>query len=213
VERDRGAGLEPQYRIPSFGELEGKRLFADLRVAWAPEGLAFALEVTGKQQAPWCRLARMEESDGLHVFLDTRDTRTIHRASRYCHRFVFLPSGAGPRGDLPLAALLPINRAKEDPREIPPRILQVRSRIRHDGYTLSAFVPERALTGYDPAEHPRLGFFYAVIDRELGWQTLTVGAEFPFFEDPSLWGTLDLHVAALDRPQKGIPKHEGPDAD
>jgi hypothetical protein len=30
------------------------------------------------------------------------------------------------------------------------------------------------------------------MDRELGWQTFTVGRELPFAEDPSLWGTLDL---------------------
>jgi hypothetical protein len=37
-----------------------------------------------------------------------------------------------------------------------------------------------------------LGFSYAVMDRELGWQTFTVASEFPFDEDPSLWGTLEL---------------------
>jgi hypothetical protein len=31
-----------------------------------------------------------------------------------------------------------------------------------------------------------------VTDRELGCQTFTVGQEFPFDEDPSLWGTLQL---------------------
>jgi hypothetical protein len=31
-----------------------------------------------------------------------------------------------------------------------------------------------------------------VIDRELGWQTFNVGPEFPFQDDPSLWGTLEL---------------------
>jgi len=31
-----------------------------------------------------------------------------------------------------------------------------------------------------------------VVDRELGWQTFSVGPEFPFVEDPSLWGSLEL---------------------
>jgi hypothetical protein len=31
-----------------------------------------------------------------------------------------------------------------------------------------------------------------VVDRELGWQTLTMGSEFPIDEDPSLWGSLEL---------------------
>ena len=32
------------------------------------------------------------------------------------------------------------------------------------------------------------GVQYAVIDRELGWQTLTLGPEYPVMDDPSLWG-------------------------
>jgi hypothetical protein len=31
-----------------------------------------------------------------------------------------------------------------------------------------------------------------VVDRELGWQTFNSGNEFPFAEDPSLWGSLVL---------------------
>jgi hypothetical protein len=41
-------------------------------------------------------------------------------------------------------------------------------------------------------DHTRLGFNYAVIDRELGWQTFSLGQEYPIREDPSLWGTLEL---------------------
>jgi hypothetical protein len=71
-------------------------------------------------------------------------------------------------------------------------ILRVRSDVRQKGYRLEAFVPAAALTGFDPAEQPQLGFTYAVVDRELGEQTLTVGSEFPYQSDPSLWSTLDL---------------------
>ena len=46
--------------------------------------------------------------------------------------------------------------------------------------------------GFDPQDHPRLGFNYAVTDRELGQQTLTVGSPMPYQEDPSLWATLEL---------------------
>jgi hypothetical protein len=30
--------------------------------------------------------------------------------------------------------------------------------------------------------------YYTVIDRELGWQTLALGPEYPVMDDPSLWG-------------------------
>ncbi len=189
---ENGIVLEPRFRIPCFGELEGKALFAELRAAWNHTGLSFTVRVAGKKQALWCRGERAEDSDGLHLWIDTRDTHNIHRASRYCHRFAFLPLGRGTQLRQPLALWLPINRAKDHPKQIPSGALSVHSQLQADGYQLAAHVPARALTGFEPAEHPQLGFFYAVLDRELGWQTLSVGPEFPVAEDPSLWGTLEL---------------------
>jgi hypothetical protein len=188
----RGIKLDERYVLPSFGELEGRPVFADLRAAWSDRGLWFTLRVAGKKQPPWCRETRSDDSDGLQIWVDTRDTHNIHRASRFCHRFAFLPFGSERRPDAPVAQWLLINRARENPRTVVNRLLQVRSERRIDGYLLQAHVPAEALTGFDPAEYPRLGFSYAVIDRELGWQTFSSGLEFPFAEDPSLWGTLEL---------------------
>src|SRR5687768_479056 len=175
-----GVELEEKYSLPFFGQLEGKKPYADLRVAWNEEGLAFNLRVEGKKQPPWCRDSRIEDSDGVQVWIDTRNTQNIHRAGRFCHRFALLPIGAGRRLDEPVAALLAINRAKESPREIPHGSLQVKSALRSDGYAIEAYIPAAALTGYSPADQPALGFTYAIIDRELGWQTFTVGQELPF---------------------------------
>jgi hypothetical protein len=61
-----------------------------------------------------------------------------------------------------------------------------------NGYLLEAFLPGEVLHGYDPEEHPRLGFFYSIHDEELGEQVLGVGPEFPFWEDPTLWSVLAL---------------------
>jgi hypothetical protein len=188
----KGVQLDPKHRIPSFGELEEKPLFADFRAAWSENGLAFNVRVRGKKQAPWCRLTRLEDSDRLEVWVDTRDTHNIHRAGRFCHRFAFLPFGLGQRADQPIARMLDIHRARENPKPIAPESLAVRSEKRPDGYLLEAYIPAEALTGFDTEEHARLGFSYAIVDRELGWQTFSVGPEFPIMEDPSLWGTLEL---------------------
>jgi hypothetical protein len=176
----------------SLAELDGQAAWAELRAAWSEAGLVFAVLVQGKSQPPWCRAARPEDSDGLQIWIDTRDVHNVHRAGRFCHRFIFLPGGAGRRLDQPVAESLVINRARERPNPIGPGMLQARSRQRPDGYTLEAFIPAAALTGFDPAEHPRLGFTYAVIDRELGEQTFGVGSPMPYQEDPSLWATLEL---------------------
>jgi hypothetical protein len=187
-----GLGLEERFRLIHFAALDGARTFAEVRGAWHESGLGFAIRVEGKRSAPWCRATRLADSDGFHVWIDTRDTHNVHRATRFCHHFVFLPLGGGRRLDEPLADQLLVERARENARPVRPGELRVRSEKRIDGYFLEALIPAAALTGFSPADYPRLGFAYAVVDRELGMQTFAVGPEYPFEADPSLWGTLEL---------------------
>ncbi len=191
--RTGGVELDESYAIPSFcAELDTGPRFADLRMGWNETGLLLTLRAAGKKQAPWCRDSRVADSDGLSLFVDTRNMHDIHRAGRFCHRFVFLPQGAGQLLHEPVAQLVEIPRARENPRPVPPGGLQIHSQKLGDGYLLQAFVAATAMTGFDPDDHPRLGFSYAVIDRERGWQTFSIGPELPFISDPSLWGTLEL---------------------
>lgn len=184
--------LPPDFHVPSFAELDERQPYAEMRVGWHADGVALSLRVQGKKQGPWCRSTRLEDSDGLHVFFDTRDMHNVHRASRFCHHFVLLPQGSGQKMDQPVARHVRIQRAKEETTMIDPELLKVRSEKRIDGYILSAFIPAKALTGYDPTEHHRLGFCYALLDREQGCQTFAVDPSLPYATDPSLWGTLDL---------------------
>jgi hypothetical protein len=188
----RGARLPEKYRLASLAELENRRPIADVRAAWSEAGLAFTVRVSGKKQPPWCRASRSAESDGLQLWIDTRCVQNVHRAGRFCHHLIFLPTGGGRRLDEPVADWRPIHRARAPHGPIRDGALQVRGEKRVDGYVLDAFVPAEVLTGFDPGEHPRLGFTYAVLDRELGEQTLTVGSPMPYGEDPSLWATLEL---------------------
>jgi hypothetical protein len=184
--------LAAEFRLPALGELDGELPFADVRAAWSEAGLAFSARVEGKKHPSWCRETRLEDSDGLQLWIDTRGTHNIHRASRFCHRFIFLPSGGGRSLDQPVADQLLVDRARENARPVRPGQLQVTSDQRAGGYVLSAFIPAAALTGFQPADHPRLGFTYYLFDRELGQQHFSVGSEFPFPSDPSLWATLEL---------------------
>ena len=187
-----GAQLDAHYALPHFGELDGQPAFADVRAAWSEAGLAFFVQVSGKRRPPWCREARPDESDGLRLWIDTRDTHNIHRASRFCHQFIFMPAGAGRNLADPYGEMYFINRARDNPKPVKPEALRARSEKRVDGYLLEAHIPAAALTGWDPAEHPRVGFTYAVVDQELGEQTFSCGKEFPYRDDPSVWGTLEL---------------------
>lgn len=187
-----GADLDESYRLPNLAALDGSRDYADVRAAWNEKGLVFAIRVAGKRRAPFCDERKLTESDGLQLWIDTRDTHNVHRASRFCHRFVCLPYGAGRKRDEPIADQQLINRARENARPVRPQDLRCKSEQRVDGYLLQFCLPADALTGFDPVEHPRLGFNYLVQDQELGQQTFSAGGELPFDEDPSLWGTLEL---------------------
>src|SRR4051812_591600 len=70
-----GIKLTENHKLPCFAELAGKKPFADLRLGWNEHGIAFNLNVTGKQQPPWCRDSRIDDSDGLQLFIDTRNTQ------------------------------------------------------------------------------------------------------------------------------------------
>jgi hypothetical protein len=195
--KDGGIELDDSYRLLNLAELDTGTIdrehqFADVRMAWSAEGVALNVRVDGKKQPVWCREGRLEDSDGLQVWIDTRATLNIHRASRYCHRYVFLPAGGGRRQDEPLADQVLINRARENARPIRPRELQVASRVTKTGYWLAALIPAVALGGYDPHQYHQLGFTYAVYDRELGLQTFANGPAFPYDEDPTCWATLEL---------------------
>ena len=187
-----GVKLDEAYRIPAFGALAGRPHYADVRFGWSEAGLGFRVDVDGKAQIPWCREARVDESDGLHLFIDTRNSPGIHRANRFCHQFAFLPTGASAKRDQPVARMLNIQRARELPTPADANALQVYSSLKKHGYEMSGFIPSKGFTGYDPVEHSKISIWFAIVDREIGWQTLSLGPEYPCQEDPTLWATAEL---------------------
>lgn len=184
--------LPEAYRLEFFGLFDKQPNFADLRVGWRPEGVYLSLQVAGKKQAPRCRETHLHESDCLQIWLDTRATHDVHRATKFCHWMAFMPSGGGPQQQLPVARMLKINRCKEPSPAMNRAKLMVNSKVENAGYWLTGFIPKESLYGWDTVDHRQLGFNYAVIDNELGWQSLAIGAELPVAEDPSLWQTLVL---------------------
>ena len=189
---DRLLDLPEVCRMDNFAGMDQARNFADFRLAWNEAGLGVQVEVKGKEQLPQGDAARPRGSDGLTFWLDTRDARGSHRASRYCHQFHLLPTGGGPDRDEPVFQQVKINRALQDAPLVGAGNVPFRCEHLKDGYYLEVFLPAFALHGFDPEQNPRLGFYYAVRDAELGEQVLSVGADFPYWEDPSLWSVLEL---------------------
>ncbi len=178
--------------LDSFADMDGKANFATVRMGWNRAGLAVEVEVRGKDQQAVGDATRPRLSDGFSLWIDTRDSRTSHRASRFCHQFHFLPTGGGPERDEPVFVQTKINRAQQDAPIASASAVPFRCRRRATGYRMAAFLPSEVLAGYDPEQNPRLGVFYCLRDAELGEQTLGAGTDMPYGEDPTLWAVLEL---------------------
>jgi len=187
--------LSEAHRCLPLSQLDGGPDFAEFRLAWNDHGLGMTVIVRGKQDPLICQTLSPQTSDGVTIWLDTRSTQNVHRATRYCHQFCLLPTGSGKKKEQPsITSISLVRRGDEGTTSARPDDSPIRlwSEIRDDGYTLEAWWPAAALAGFDPEAHRQLGFYAVVRDAELGEQYLTVGREFPFEHDPSLWQTLDL---------------------
>lgn len=184
--------LNETYRIPDLGRLDGQEAFADVRVGWGEGGLLIQVEVADKKKSLWCRESALLESDGLQVWVDTRDTHNIHRASKFCHWFLMLPTGGDGQKNQSISSMLKINRSREDSPTMNRHPVEVKSTVSKTGYKMSCLIPDKAMNGWNTDEHRNIGFNFAIVDSEFGWQTLAIGPELPISEDPSLWQTLCL---------------------
>lgn len=194
---DRLLDLGPECAIRAVTAAEPARAFASVRLAWNEAGLGVQLSVTGKDRGPVGAVGRPRASDGVTLWIDTRDARASHRASRYCTQFHLLAAGGGDDAQDPVVLTSKIARALDDAPPVDVDACRIRRSAQRGGYVLEAFLPAAALSGYDPDQHSRLGFFYAIHDVELGDQLLSLDSDFPFWEDPSLWSVLVLDRAAV----------------
>src|SRR5207249_5763164 len=149
---DRLVDLPEACRLDNFAAMDNQKNFADVRLAWNERGIGLQATVTGKDQDPRGDAADAKHSDGVTLWLDTRDARTSHRASRYCHQFTFLPTGGGPDHDEPAFGQSAIHRALQDAPTCSPADVALRSRLKKTGYLLEAFLPAAVLHGYDPEQ-------------------------------------------------------------
>lgn len=185
--------LPPACALPDLGSLDDRSRWVEPRVAWNAAGLGLAFEVSGKAKPIESDCYAIGGRDEVEVWIDTRDTRDVHRATKFCHHFLasFRPSKRGQDLGVELAQLR-IHRALADAPMARPGLTVAWAETTRGGYRLEMFLPAEALHGFDPDTNRRLGLYYRVGDPERGDQFLAVGREFPVGEDPSLWATLEL---------------------
>jgi hypothetical protein len=177
--------------LTDLSSLDGNSSWASVRVGWNPGGLGIAVLASMPPGTP--AADRPEGFADANFWVDTRDTRNVSRATRFCHRFAAHLALSRDRKGLSVQVnQRPIARAVADAPICDPSLIATQSVLTRSGWVLEVFLPASALNGFDPETNRRLGFAYQVSDHLREDQFLGVGRDFPLGENPSLWATLEL---------------------
>ena len=187
--------LGNEYQIPSLSSLNGGKRFAEMSIAWNSDGLFFHSILKAPGGKAGGRTSRTEaasvspKSVLLSLYIDTRWSPGVHRATSYCHRFDFILKR--PTSNEPMARghgeLNPIQRARAAPAAVHPNDIFVATVAIPDGYEIKAYLRSDTLTGYSPEEFQEIGVFYTINDSVFGNQIMARTLQSPYFEDPSVW--------------------------
>ncbi|MBS3903801.1 MAG: hypothetical protein KGZ39_00560 [Simkania sp.] len=176
-----------RFSLPDTSLLLDQETFAVFYMSWDVSGISIDCQV--QQPFSDCVYPKFDEGDGLELFIDTRDLKTVGVVHRFCHQFLFLPvevQGVKAveitqfRGDdlHPLA----------DPSE-----LVAKTVLEKKSYSFSIFLPKEVLHGYDPIGVPRLGFSYRLHRHKGEPQHFTLSTRACSIErNPALWASLQL---------------------
>lgn len=180
--------LSDEYRLPVLNSLSDVKSFAEFAMGWSDAGLFVQLSVKSPHGVTSASSVSKRTAI-MSVYLDTRWSPGVHRASMYCHRFELIldrPTSASPinRGH---GELSPIQRARAAPNPIHPTDIPVATFLQTDGYTIRTFLRSDVLTGFEPQEYQDIGVFYSIDDSLAGSQLLARTRNCPYFEDPSVW--------------------------
>jgi hypothetical protein len=148
--RKRLLDLPASCVLPEGARLEGRTPWAEVRVGWNPRGLGVVVQVDGlgdlKESGD-----RPEGFADVQLWVDTRDTRDVSRATRFCHRFAVSIQLQRPGRSLVVeVAQKPIARAIADPPMARGDQIESRADPTRTGWTVEVFLPAQVLNGFDP---------------------------------------------------------------
>jgi hypothetical protein len=187
------------HRLPAISQLSQDKPFCQVDIGWHAGGIGLRFEVERLAIPPQSKKQSQPKQpfDTIRLWFDTRNTRNVHRASRFCHAFLLKIDLSDP-ANTPQFEHVAIDRAREPSFAGSPTPIPVAFDQTATAYTVELTISATRLHGFDPDQSKRLSFFYSAEswlaggEELLRRQTLTVGAEFPFASDPSLWQTLVL---------------------
>ena len=187
--------LNAKYATPPLETISEQPKNCEYRFAWHERGLMVEVDVhlpnrVKSDDAKSNSAVSMGVPSTLALYIDTRSSPGVHRASNYCHRFVF--ASPKPTSSKPVLQVdgesLKIPRAKDSPPPIRKEDLPAQvSRISDSSYGWRVFLKSPILHGYDPLEFPEIGLFAEIGDCNFRGSRMLRSAIVPAHEDPSTW--------------------------
>ena len=162
--------------LPSGALLTAEKQDVGLALVWTSQGLFAQVKI----KLP------LENGDLLEIFIDTRDLKTCHVMTAFCHHFLFDPIKEEGRE---------ISRFRGEDRHplADPSLFFVKMLPKERGYRLQIGMPKEVLHGYNPSEFKRIGFTYRLQKKNGEKRHLYLSSDFFSIErHPSLWTSLRL---------------------
>ncbi|MEZ6058989.1 MAG: hypothetical protein R3C19_01365 [Planctomycetaceae bacterium] len=184
--------LPPHAELFLPAAMNEQSVFASVAAGWDESGIGVAVEVSGKQHPVNGTAADLRNSDSVSLWIDTRPSGQVHRATQFCHQFTCLPVDE-LNDDQPSVIVREI--AQQRDQRVAPNtdLFLTRTVIADHGYRLEIWIPGSQLNGFrEISELRSLGFYCVIHDTELGTQPLSLGDDFPVAYDPSTWLRLEL---------------------
>ncbi len=183
-----GDRLGAAHAIPSTADLAMEQEFASLFMGWNEGELRVA--VRSRRTFNEGTRQRLDRSDSLELFIDTRDLKTASFYTRFCHHFYLL---LNPAAEEPAAAEISRFRNEESHPLCVPDELVVETKRKGE---VEIRIPATCLFGYDPEQFPRLGFTYRLNRKDGAPQHFGGDADtYKLDQLPALWSSLRLERA------------------
>ena len=154
--KDAKAAWGESYLLPQFCKLFQEEPFAEVSMAWSPEGLYFFVDVA--HENPTVSFPEVQKGDSIELFIDTKNLKTARTTHRFCHHFYFLPE----RIEGTMAGESTRFRTEDSHPLCSADDLEVKVIRKKKGYTSEIFIPQKCLIGYQPEIGGQLGFTYRI---------------------------------------------------
>ena len=142
--------------VPS--SLESENQFASLKAAWNEDGFAFSALISGKSQPVAGSGKSLSTSDHILIWLDTRPTGNVHRATEYCQHYAIVPEDDDADGEATVQ-ILPIAQQRQSRLEPNTKLMKTRVHQKRAGYEAELWIPGSQIYGFrEIAETGRIGF-------------------------------------------------------